>query len=82
MFFVWVLISAYQGGIIMYGALWLFEGEFLHIVAITFTSLIITELLMVALTIRTWHWLMVVAEIGSMCVYVISMFVFDSYFGE
>ena len=37
MFFVWVLISIYQGGIIMYGALWLFEGEFIHFVAITFT---------------------------------------------
>ncbi|XP_022108719.1 probable phospholipid-transporting ATPase IIB isoform X2 [Acanthaster planci] len=80
MFFLWVLISIFQGGIIMYGALYLFEGEFIHIVAISFTSLVITELLMVALTIRTWHWMMLVAEVFSMTAYVISLFVFDSYF--
>lgn len=39
----------------MYGALILFEDEFIHIVAISFTALILTELIMVALTIRTWH---------------------------
>ncbi|XP_071957427.1 probable phospholipid-transporting ATPase IIB isoform X2 [Antedon mediterranea] len=80
MFFIWVLISIFQGGAIMYGALWLFSGEFIHIVAISFTALIITELLMVALTIRTWHWLMAVAELLSLCVYVASLFIFDEYF--
>lgn len=54
-FFMWILISIYQGGVIMYGALILFEGEFIHIVAISFSALILTELIMVALTIRTWH---------------------------
>lgn len=79
-FFMWVLISIYQGewnrhcfdfwnffkpakniglqllgGVIMYGALILFEDEFIHIVAISFSALILTELIMVALTIRTWH---------------------------
>lgn len=81
-FSVWILISIYQGGIIMYGALMLFEGEFLHIVAISYTSLVITELLMVALTIRTWHWLMFIAEFLSIIVYIASMFIFKSYFGE
>uniref|UniRef100_A0A671QHX4 Phospholipid-transporting ATPase n=1 Tax=Sinocyclocheilus anshuiensis TaxID=1608454 RepID=A0A671QHX4_9TELE len=59
-FLIWVLISIYQGSIIMYGALLLFESEFVHIVAISFTSLILTELLMVALTVQKWHWLMIV----------------------
>lgn len=75
-FFIWVLISIYQGrcgcpcgrligganavrllagGVIMYGALILFEDEFIHIVSISFSALILTELIMVALTIRTWH---------------------------
>ena len=66
----------------MYGALWLFEEEFVHVVSITFTSLIITELLMVALTVRTWHWLMVVAEIGSFGIYVLSLLILESYFGR
>ena len=36
----------------MFVALILFEDEFVHISAISFTSLIFTELIMVALTIR------------------------------
>lgn len=47
--------SIIAGGVIMYGALILFEDELIHIVAISFTALILTELIMVALTIRTWH---------------------------
>uniref|UniRef100_A0A4X2LKQ9 Phospholipid-transporting ATPase n=1 Tax=Vombatus ursinus TaxID=29139 RepID=A0A4X2LKQ9_VOMUR len=72
-FLIWVLISVYQGSIIMYGALLLFESEFVHIVAISFTSLILTELLMVALTIQTWHWLMIVAELLSLSCYIASL---------
>uniref|UniRef100_A0A4W3IXU1 Phospholipid-transporting ATPase n=1 Tax=Callorhinchus milii TaxID=7868 RepID=A0A4W3IXU1_CALMI len=72
-FLIWVLISIYQGGIIMYGALLLFDSEFVHVVAISFTSLILTELLMVALTIQTWHWLMVVAELLSLSSYIASL---------
>ena len=42
-FLLWVLISVYQGGIIMIMAIVLFENMFLNIVAITFTALIMTE---------------------------------------
>uniref|UniRef100_A0A5F8H000 Phospholipid-transporting ATPase n=1 Tax=Monodelphis domestica TaxID=13616 RepID=A0A5F8H000_MONDO len=80
-FLIWVLISIYQGGILMYGALVLFESEFVHVVAISFTALILTELLMVALTIRTWHWLMVVAEFLSLGCYVASLAFLNEYFG-
>ncbi|KAL5021907.1 hypothetical protein ScPMuIL_001062 [Solemya velum] len=79
-FFLWVLISLYQGGIIMYGALLLFEDEFIHVVSITFTSLILTELLMVALTVRTWHYLMIVAEVFSLAIYIVSLVVLKDYF--
>ncbi|XP_070276588.1 probable phospholipid-transporting ATPase IIB isoform X3 [Myotis yumanensis] len=79
-FLVWVLISIYQGGILMYGALVLFESEFVHVVAISFTALILTELLMVALTVRTWHWLMVVAEFLSLGCYVASLAFLNEYF--
>lgn len=54
-FIIWVLMSIYQGGVIMYGAIILFEDEFIHIVVISFSALILMELIMVALTIRTWH---------------------------
>lgn len=66
----------------MFGGLLLFDEEFIHVVSITFTALILTELLMVALTIRTWHWLMVVAEILSLGIYVASLFLLRNYFGK
>lgn len=70
------------GGILMYGALVLFDQEFVHVVAISFTALILTELLMVALTIRTWHWLMVVAELFSLACYLASLAFLNEYFGK
>lgn len=71
----------FSGGIIIYGALWLFEDDFVHVVSITFTSLILTELLMVALTVRTWHYLMLLAEIFSLGIYIASLAVL-TYFGK
>uniref|UniRef100_H3CB74 P-type ATPase C-terminal domain-containing protein n=1 Tax=Tetraodon nigroviridis TaxID=99883 RepID=H3CB74_TETNG len=79
-FLIWVLISVYQGGILMYGGLVLFESEFVHVVAISFTALILTELLMVALTIRTWHWLMMMAEFFSLACYLASLAFLNEYF--
>ncbi|XP_037661591.1 probable phospholipid-transporting ATPase IIB isoform X6 [Choloepus didactylus] len=80
-FLIWVLISIYQGGVLMYGALVLFESEFVHVVLISFTALILTELLTVALAVRTWHWLMVLAEFLSLGCYVASLAFLNQYFG-
>lgn len=66
----------------MYGALIMFEDEFIHIVAISFTSLVLTELIMVALTIRTWHHLMIIAEVFSLTLYLLSLVVLKDYFGK
>ncbi|KAB0399002.1 hypothetical protein E2I00_017667 [Balaenoptera physalus] len=74
------LLSFTHGGILMSGALVLFESEFVHVVAISFTALVLTELLMVALTVRTWHWLMVVAELLSLGCYVASLAFLNKYF--
>ncbi|KAG5842195.1 hypothetical protein ANANG_G00175080 [Anguilla anguilla] len=79
-FLIWVLISIYQGAILMYGAFLLFESEFVHVVAISFTALILTELLMVALTVRTWHWLMVFGEFLSLGCYLASLAFLTEYF--
>ena len=37
---------------------------------------------MVALRIRTWHYLMIVAELFSVAVYVLSLVVLRNYFGK
>lgn len=81
-FFIWLVISIYQGGVIMYGALLLFDQDFIHVVSITFTSVLLTELLMVALTIHTWHFVMILAELASLAIYIIALVVFKSFFGK
>jgi phospholipid-translocating ATPase len=50
-YFLWVFISIYQGSAIMYASFLLFDDDFIHVVSITFTSLLLTELLMIALTV-------------------------------
>ncbi|CAF4881448.1 unnamed protein product, partial [Rotaria magnacalcarata] len=79
-FFLWVFISVYQGSVIMYVGLILFDADFIHVVSITFTALILTELLMVALAIQIWHILMVVGEFLSFTCYVLSIVIFQSHF--
>jgi phospholipid-translocating ATPase len=69
------------GGIIMLLSLFLFESEFLHIVAISYTALVINELIMVALEITTWHSHMILSEIGTGVVYFGSMLFLPAYFG-
>ncbi|KAL0952707.1 hypothetical protein HGRIS_006943 [Hohenbuehelia grisea] len=79
-FFQWCMISLYQGAAIMLMSLVLFENEFLHIVSISFTALILNELLMVALEITTWHLYMVVSEIVTLFFYMISIVFLPEYF--
>ncbi|WVN86015.1 uncharacterized protein L203_101173 [Cryptococcus depauperatus CBS 7841] len=79
-FFTWLTISTYQGGIIMLLSLFLFESEFLHIVAISYTALVINELIMVALEVTTWHNYMVLSELGTAIMYFGSMVVLPAYF--
>ncbi|KAG1047950.1 hypothetical protein G6F43_009629 [Rhizopus delemar] len=79
-FFTWLLISVYQGGSIMILSILLFEDEFIHIIAISFTALICNELLMVALEINTWHRLMILAEVITVLVYFGSMWLLPAYF--
>ena len=79
-FFIWVLISAYQGGMIMIVTLFLFEDAFINIVSITFTALILAELTNVAFEIRKWSWPIVLAELFSVIIYFVSMLVLPTYF--
>jgi phospholipid-translocating ATPase len=71
----------YQGGAIMILSIILFEDEFIHIVAISFTALIFNELLMVALEINTWHKFMILAELITVLIYFGSMWLLPTYFG-
>ncbi|KAL5520334.1 hypothetical protein ACEPAG_9548 [Sanghuangporus baumii] len=79
-FFTWLMISVYQGGAIMIMSLALFETEFLNIVSISFTALILNELIMVAVEITTWHVYMVLSEIISLLIYAVSIVFLPEYF--
>ncbi|CDJ67463.1 phospholipid-transporting ATPase, P-type, putative [Eimeria necatrix] len=79
-FFSWVWRSVYQGAVVMLGAIVLFEQSLTNIVSITFTSLVLAELLNVASEIQTWHPLMVSSEICTVTIYIFSMFILRSYF--
>jgi len=79
-FFMWLMISLYQGSAIMIMSLILFENEFLNIVSISFTALILNELIMVALEITTWHIYMVISEVVTLFLYVISIAFLPQYF--
>ncbi|KAJ8519306.1 hypothetical protein ONZ45_g3743 [Pleurotus djamor] len=79
-FFQWLMVSLYQGAAIMIMSLVLFETEFLHIVSISFTALILNELIMVALEITTWHVYMVISEVVTLFFYIISIAFLPEYF--
>ena len=69
------------GGAIMLASLILFESEFLNIVSISFSALVLNELVMVAVEITTWHTLMVVSEVVTLALYVVSILFLPEYFG-
>jgi len=79
-FLTWVFKSIYQGGVIMMLAILMFDDSFLHIISITFTSLILTELLMVVFEVQRWHWIMGAAQVLSVIFYVSSFYLLPTYF--
>ena len=66
----------------MYMAFLLFESQYIHIVQISFSALVVSELIMVALITHHWHYLMVMAEVLSLLIYAISVLFLKDTFGE
>ncbi|GAM20866.1 hypothetical protein SAMD00019534_040410, partial [Acytostelium subglobosum LB1] len=74
-FAIWVLKSAYQGGVIMLLSIILFESSLNNIVSITFTSLILCELLNVVVEIHRWHRYMVISLVVTLIIYISTMMI-------
>jgi len=68
-FFIWVAVSIYQGCMIQGLSQILTSIDGPKMVAVSFTVLILNELLMVVLEITTWHWVMIVSLVGTLLVY-------------
>ena len=80
-FFTWVLVSVYQGAIIQGLSQILLDtitGP--RLISVSFTALVINELLMVAIAITTWHPIMIFSIIGTALVYASSVPFLGSYF--
>lgn len=82
-FFVWVALSVFQGCVIQ-----LFSQSFtgvdellfLNMVSISFTALVLNELIMVALEIYTWNRFMAITEIVTVTIYALSVPFLSEYF--
>ncbi|KAK4044812.1 hypothetical protein C8A01DRAFT_11835 [Parachaetomium inaequale] len=79
-FFVWVFVSVYQGCLIQGLSQVLTEVDGPRMLAVSYTVLVLNELLMVAIEITTWHWVMVVAIVGTFVLYVGSVPFLGAYF--
>ncbi|KAH6686251.1 hypothetical protein F5X68DRAFT_153680 [Plectosphaerella plurivora] len=79
-FFVWVLVSVYQGCVIQGLSQLLTEVSGPKMVAVSYTALVLNELLMVAIEITTWHWLMVVSIVGTLVMFIGSIPFLGEYY--
>ena len=79
-FFVWVAVSIYQGGIIQGCSQLLVDRDSDRMVSVSFTVLVLNELVMVAFEIVTWHWIMYVSILGTAMVFVGSIPFLGGYF--
>lgn len=79
-FFVWVFVSIYQGGMIQGLSQILTEVDGPRMVAVSYTVLVLNELLMVAIEITTWHPTMIFAIVGTFLFYAGSVPFLGRYF--
>ncbi|KAF7457951.1 putative phospholipid-transporting ATPase IIB isoform X2 [Cryptosporidium felis] len=80
-FFCWVWKSLYQGTVIILGAVILFKDNILmNLVAITFTSLILSEILNVVTEIHHWNEVIISSCIVSLIIYFASFFLLKGHF--
>ncbi|KAG9778560.1 Phospholipid-transporting ATPase NEO1 [Exophiala dermatitidis] len=80
-FFTWVLVSVYQG-IIIQGLTQLLLGEVdgPRMLSVSFTVLVLNELIMVAVAVTTWHPIMIACILGTAAIYAASVPFLGGYF--
>lgn len=80
-FFTWVLVSVYQGAVIQGLSQILMDAvSGPRLISVSFTALVINELLMAAIAVTTWHPFMIICIIGTGVVYAASVPFLGSYF--
>ncbi|KAL5114989.1 putative aminophospholipid-translocase [Pleosporales sp. CAS-2024a] len=87
-FFIWVAVSIYQGSMIQglsqllvgVGSSTANDATFLRMVSVSFSVLVMNELVMVAMEVTTWHWIMIVCIVGTAAIYFGSIPFLSTYF--
>ncbi|EEY14008.1 phospholipid-transporting ATPase [Verticillium alfalfae VaMs.102] len=79
-FLIWVLVSVYQGCVIQGLSQILTEVHGPRMVAVSYTVLVLNELLMVAMEITTWHPVMIVSIVGTFMMFAASIPFLGDYF--
>ncbi|KAE8388239.1 hypothetical protein BDV23DRAFT_159608 [Aspergillus alliaceus] len=80
-FFTWVLISVYQGAVIQgLSQILLDTISGPRLISVSFTALVINELLMVAIAITTWHPVMIFSLLGTALLYAATVPFLGEYF--
>jgi len=78
-FLVWLWKSLFQAAVIMIMGVYVFEDSFLTIVTITFTALILSEILNVYTELNKLHPVMIASLIGTVILYFLSIILFRNY---
>lgn len=79
-FFIWVWKSIFQGSVILLFSITFFNDSFANIVTITFSALILIELLNVYSEINKLNIKMILVLLGTAVTYLVSMLLFKNYF--
>ncbi|EEP78707.1 hypothetical protein UREG_03553 [Uncinocarpus reesii 1704] len=80
-FFTWVFVSVYQGSVIQgFSQILVDATSGPRLISVSFTALVLNELAMVAISITTWHPVMIFCIIGTALVYAASVPFLGDYF--
>lgn len=79
-FLIWFWKSIFQGCVIMLGTIVFFPESFTNIVTITFSALIVTELLNVYSSVHHLNYKMIVSSVLTLFIYILSIALLPAYF--
>lgn len=79
-FLIWFFKSIFQGCTIMLGTILFFNESFTNIVTITFSALIVIEILNVYSSVHHLNWKMICSSVLTFFIYIMSIALLPSYF--
>ena len=82
-FMQWIWIAIYQGSVIIYTTINVFGFQGIderHLQSISFTALITTELVLIAIELNRFTWASIAAEVLSFAMYAVTIFLLPQAF--